>query len=164
VTAEFVDRVINDWLRENDLLGGRFVSHVTSLSLPGPEGAARKQGSSMSLAVYIWIVLFAVVSGAVLGYLRMAERAGELELARTVGASPLHIRLQIGLENLLLAILGSTIGVLVSTLVARPLLVSLADLDHAPVGSLRLWLLTMTLAFLSSTAGSVRFAMSRRIL
>lgn len=164
VTGEFVDRVINEWLRENDLLEGRFVSHVTSLSLTGPEGAARKQGSPLSAAVYVWIVLFAVVSGAVLGYIRMADRVGELALARTVGASPLHLTLQIGIESLLLAFLGSTLGVLVSTLVARPLLVSLAGLDLAPVGGLRLWLLTMTLAFLSSFAGSVRFALWKRIL
>lgn len=164
VTGEFVDRVINEWLRENDLLEGRFVSHVTSLSLTGPEGSARKQGPPLSVVVYVWIALFAVASGAVLGYIRMADRAGELELARTFGASPRQLALQIGLESLLLVCLGSTIGVLMSSLVARPLLVSLAGLDLAPVSGLRLSLLITTLAFLSSTAGSVRFAVSKRIL
>jgi hypothetical protein len=164
ITDEFVDRVINDWLRENDLLEGRFVSHVTSLALTGPEDAAGRQGSSLSVAVYMWIILFAIVSGAVLGYIRMADRVGELELLRTVGASPLHLTFHIALESLSLAFLGSAIGAVASTLMVRPLVMSVAGLDYPPEGGLRLRFLIMALTFVSSTAGSVRSAKSRRIL
>jgi hypothetical protein len=162
--SRFVDRVINDWLRENDLLEGRFVSHVTSLALTGPEDAAGRQGSSLSVAVYMWIILFAIVSGAVLGYIRMADRVGELELLRTVGASPLHLTFHIALESLSLAFLGSAIGAVASTLMVRPLVMSVAGLDYPPEGGLRLRFLIMALTFVSSTAGSVRSAKSRRIL
>lgn len=164
ITGEFVDRVINDWLRRNDLLDGRFVSHVRSLPLTATGTAVDGRDSAMPGGVYAWIALFVAASTATLGYLRMADRIRELELMRTVGASPLHLLLQIGLESLFLVIPGTVVGVLVSTLVVRPVLQSLAGVMPASEASLRFWLAVMAVGFVSSAAGSIRFVASKRVL
>lgn len=146
VTAEFIDRVINDWLRQADLISSRYVSHFYSQPLDPAGVHTAPMSLAGSIALLVWAAVFAVLPAVALGYLRMSQRAGEMRLMSMVGASPLYLAAQVALETLALTLLGSMVGLALSFPIVPPTLESLELALAAGV----VW-------FVSSCAGGLRF-------
>lgn len=157
ISSEFIDRLINDWLRQTSLVGDRYVSHFRSQ----PFSASARPTASLSLTslfvLLAWIILFSAMPAAILGYLRTSERAEELRLLLAVGASPLHLTLQIALETLVLTFTGAAVGLLLTRFLVQPVFAGLSGLALSVQGGFKLAFLTGLAWFLACNAGSLRF-------
>jgi ABC-type antimicrobial peptide transport system permease subunit len=158
ITSDFIDKVINDWLAQSDLSGRRFVSHLRSLSLAGSDATAVIRDARARVSAFVvplWVVLFAALPAALLGYIRISERADELELMSATGASPLHLSLIAAMESFALVCLGGSVGMTLSLLLLLPFIGGITGLELAVDSSLRLSLVTALVSLLSAVAGGL---------
>ncbi len=125
VTAEFVDRVINDWLRQAGLIGGRYVTRFYSEPLDSAVEHPSSLGLIGSIALFAWIAVFAALPAAAFGYLSSSRRVGVLRVMSQVGATPLHLAAQVAMENFAVTFAGAIAGLALSCLFVQPSVESL---------------------------------------
>src|SRR2546427_11756804 len=105
-----------------------------------------------------FILLIACANLAGLTLVRMLRRTPEVATRLALGASPWQIQRQLWVENLLLALVGGTVGVAVGLVALRGLLLLLPE-HFLPVASISLDSRVLTFTLLISLLTSVLFGM-----
>jgi predicted lysophospholipase L1 biosynthesis ABC-type transport system permease subunit len=135
-------------------------AQVTYYSVPlqrGETDTLQPQVLALMLAAG-FILLIACANLAALTLVRMLRRTGEGATRRALGASPWQIQRQLWIENLLLALVGATVGIGVGFIALRGLLLLLPE-HFLPVGNVLLDDRVLAFAFCLSLLTSVLFGM-----
>jgi predicted permease len=136
--------------------GARITFHPVPLQ-KGQTANLRPKALTLMIAAGL-ILLIACANLAGLIVVRMARRAAEIATRMALGASYLRIQRQLWIENLLLALIGGTIGVGVGFLALRGLL-SLLPPDYLPVAGVPLDGHVLGFSLAASILTSVLFGM-----
>lgn len=135
-------------------------AQITYYSVPlqkGQTDTLRPQVLGLMLAAG-FILLIACANLAGLTMVRMLRRTSEVVTRLAIGASPWQIQKQFWIENLLLAVVGGTIGVAVASFALRSLLLLLPE-HFLPVASVPLDTRVVGFTLAVSLLTSVLFGM-----
>jgi predicted permease len=135
-------------------------AHLTYYSVPlqkGETDALRPQVLALMLAAG-FILLIACANLAGLTLVRMLRRTSEVATRLALGASGWQIQKQFWIENLLLALVGGTVGVGLGFLALRGLLLLLPE-HFLPVASIPLDSRVMGFTLVASLLTSILFGM-----
>lgn len=136
--------------------GSRVSFHTVPLQ-KGQTAILRPKALTLMLAAGL-ILLIACANLAGLTVVRMARRAPEIATRMALGASRMHVRRQLWIENLLLALIGGAAGVGVGFLGLRGLLTLLPP-DYLPVAGVPLDEHVLAFSLAASIFTSVLFGM-----
>jgi len=136
---------------------GSKVSFYTVPLQKGQTAELRPKALTLMLAAG-FILLIACANLAGLTVVRMARRASEIATRMALGASRWHVQRQLWIENLLLAVIGGTVGVGVGFLALRGLMTLLPP-DYLPVAGIPLDGSVLAFSLAASIITSVLFGM-----
>jgi len=136
---------------------GSKISFYTVPLQRGQRADLRPKALTLMLAAG-FILLIACANLAGLTVVRMARRTSEIATRMALGASRWHIRRQLWIENLLLALIGGAVGIGVGFLALRGLL-SLLPPDYLPVAGVSPDGRVLAFSLVASILTSVLFGM-----